>query len=69
MVPRTTIKSVAASVGFKSADAFRRAFERQLGVAPSDFRTRFHPDFEVSRQRALRGATTSYGMRRQTSSK
>jgi AraC-like DNA-binding protein len=29
------------SVGFKSADAFRRAFERRLGVSPSDYRRRF----------------------------
>jgi transcriptional regulator GlxA family with amidase domain len=41
LVPRTTIKSVADCVGFKSADAFRRAFERQLGVTPSGFRSRF----------------------------
>lgn len=39
--PRATIKSVAVSVGFKSADAFRRSFERQIGVTPSKFRMRF----------------------------
>ncbi|MDQ2918619.1 MAG: helix-turn-helix domain-containing protein [Verrucomicrobiota bacterium] len=38
--PRTTIKSVADSVGFRSADAFRRAFERRLGMTPSKFRLR-----------------------------
>jgi transcriptional regulator GlxA family with amidase domain len=43
LIPRTTIKSVADSVGFKSADAFRRAFERKLGVTPGRFRTRFQP--------------------------
>jgi transcriptional regulator GlxA family with amidase domain len=69
MMPRTTIKSVAASVGFKSADAFRRAFERQLGVAPRDFRMRFHPDIEIGRRRALRSSTFSYRTQRQTSSK
>lgn len=41
LVPETTITSVASSVGFKSADAFRRAFERRLGVTPSGFRSRF----------------------------
>jgi len=28
-------------VGFKSADAFRRAFERRLEINPSDYRRRF----------------------------
>lgn len=41
LVPKTTILNVAVSVGFKSADAFRRAFHRSLGVTPSNFRTRF----------------------------
>ena len=36
-----SIENVGVSVGFKSADAFRRAFERRLGVTPSDYRRRF----------------------------
>jgi transcriptional regulator GlxA family with amidase domain len=40
-IPDQTIDSVAASVGFNSADAFRRAFERRFGVTPSNFRQRF----------------------------
>jgi len=36
-----SIENVGISVGFKSADAFRRAFERRLGVSPSDYRRRF----------------------------
>ncbi len=36
-----SIENVALSVGFKSADAFRRAFERRLGINPSDYRRRF----------------------------
>ena len=32
------LESVAHSVGFKSADSFRRAFERRAGMAPSRFR-------------------------------
>jgi transcriptional regulator GlxA family with amidase domain len=36
-----SIENVGLSVGFKSADAFRRAFERRLGASPSDYRRRF----------------------------
>jgi len=36
-----SVENVGLSVGFKSADAFRRAFERRFGVAPSDYRGRF----------------------------
>ncbi len=35
---RSTVESVAESVGFKSSDAFRRAFERRVGVTPTAFR-------------------------------
>jgi transcriptional regulator GlxA family with amidase domain len=35
------IESVALSVGFRSADAFRRAFERRFNVTPSSYRSRF----------------------------
>lgn len=35
---RTTVESVAESVGFKSSDAFRRAFERRVGLTPTAFR-------------------------------
>lgn len=33
-----SVESIAESVGFKSSDAFRRAFERRVGVTPSAFR-------------------------------
>jgi transcriptional regulator GlxA family with amidase domain len=36
-----SIENVGLSVGFKSADAFRRAFERRLEIKPSDYRQRF----------------------------
>jgi transcriptional regulator GlxA family with amidase domain len=36
-----SVEKVGLSVGFKSADAFRRAFERRLGVSPNDYRRRF----------------------------
>ncbi len=39
--PNQNIESVATSVGFKSADAFRRAFERRYGITPSSYRKRF----------------------------
>ena len=37
----STIESVAESVGFRSADAFRRAFDRRFGIAPTIYRHRF----------------------------
>jgi transcriptional regulator GlxA family with amidase domain len=36
-----TIEGVAASVGFRSADAFRRAFERRFGISPTTYRSQF----------------------------
>lgn len=39
---RNRVEDVARDVGFKSADSFRRAFERRLGVSPSDYRRRFN---------------------------
>ena len=38
---RASVKRVAAAVGFRSSDAFRRAFHRRFGVPPSDYRERF----------------------------
>jgi transcriptional regulator GlxA family with amidase domain len=35
------VEQVAASVGFRSADVFRRAFERRFGVNPTAYRARF----------------------------
>jgi transcriptional regulator GlxA family with amidase domain len=35
--PRKTLYTVAASVGFSSADAFRRAFERRFGAKPASY--------------------------------
>lgn len=36
-----TVEGVAASVGFRSADAFRRAFERRFGISPTRYRRQF----------------------------
>ena len=37
LVPRSSIESVASSVGFKSVDAFSRTFERVVGIRPSTY--------------------------------
>jgi transcriptional regulator GlxA family with amidase domain len=49
-----SIENIGISLGFKSADAFRRAFERRLGINPSDYRQRFRPLSEQRRTRATR---------------
>ncbi|MEO8358761.1 MAG: DJ-1/PfpI family protein [Vicinamibacteria bacterium] len=38
---KTSIDGVAASVGFASADSFRRAFERRFSIPPTIYRRRF----------------------------
>jgi transcriptional regulator GlxA family with amidase domain len=38
------VEDVAATVGFASTDAFRRAFERRLGLTPTQYRGRFQPN-------------------------
>ena len=37
------VDSIAATVGFRSDDAFRRAFDRRFGLSPTDYRRRFAP--------------------------
>lgn len=39
--PRASVDAVSSAVGFASADAFRRAFEKSFGVNPSSYRLRF----------------------------
>src|SRR6266487_496819 len=39
-VRANSVEEVGISVGFKSADAFRRAFHRRLGVSPSEYHRR-----------------------------
>src|SRR5262249_54634579 len=36
-VPKRTLDTIAASVGFSDAKAFRRAFERRLGAKPRSY--------------------------------
>jgi transcriptional regulator GlxA family with amidase domain len=38
------VEQVASAVGFASTEAFRRAFERRLGLTPSQYRGRFQPN-------------------------
>jgi transcriptional regulator GlxA family with amidase domain len=38
---RTSIERIASSVGFHSADVFRRAFRARYGATPSEYRERF----------------------------
>ena len=38
---RANVARAAGVAGFRSADVFRRAFERQFGIAPSEYRNRF----------------------------
>jgi len=38
---QASIEAIAAAVGFRSADAFGRAFDRRFGLSPSDYRRRF----------------------------
>ena len=57
LLPDATVKSVAEAVGFKSADAFRRAFERALKISPTTFRTRFADASSPERGRSSGPAT------------
>ena len=41
---RMSVESIAASVGFKSAEVFRRAFARRLGQSPSRFQRQAQRD-------------------------
>ena len=40
---RGSVETIARSVGYGSADAFRRSFERLFGIGPRAYRARFAP--------------------------
>ena len=47
-----TVDSVAASVGFNSDDAFRRAFQRRFGVKPTSYRAVFNSTYPLTKRQA-----------------
>jgi transcriptional regulator GlxA family with amidase domain len=49
--PAATVDLTATSLGFQSADVFRRAFERRFGLNPSAYRERFKPARKVRQAR------------------
>jgi transcriptional regulator GlxA family with amidase domain len=53
-LPRNSLKTVAALVGFKSVDSFSRAFERRFGVRPNSYRRRFHSSARQNRKRTAK---------------
>ena len=56
--PLSRSRAVAAACGFGTPETMRRAFLRALGVAPAEYRRRFHPDGAPSgATRRLRIAT------------
>ncbi len=38
-----SVETIAVAVGFRSDDAFRRAFDRRFGLSPTEYRRRFSP--------------------------
>jgi transcriptional regulator GlxA family with amidase domain len=48
--PGSSIENVALSVGFRSADVFRRAFERRFGSTPTAYRERFDSGLQPDRR-------------------
>jgi transcriptional regulator GlxA family with amidase domain len=55
LTTRGSIKGVATSVGFHSADVFRRAFERRFRISPRDYRNRFLTVGDSRRRRPVNG--------------
>jgi transcriptional regulator GlxA family with amidase domain len=55
VLPNQTVDAVAHSVGFKSADAFRRAFERRFGLKPTTYRKQLAPNNGTRKGPAIRG--------------
>jgi transcriptional regulator GlxA family with amidase domain len=52
---KATIEQVASSVGFNSAKAFRRAFERRFGVSPSRYRSLFAAHLQIDSRKLGNG--------------
>ena len=58
LMPHHSVESTGRSVGYKSPDAFRRAFERRFGLTPNRYRSRFC--FRVTNAPAVRGAARAH---------
>jgi transcriptional regulator GlxA family with amidase domain len=43
-VPKRTLETIAASVGFSNAQTFQRAFERRIGTRPRSYLKTFNAD-------------------------
>ena len=41
-IANVSLETIAGSVGFRSADAFRRAFQHRFRITPGKYRRRFH---------------------------
>jgi transcriptional regulator GlxA family with amidase domain len=55
-VPKRTLDTIAASVGFSDAQTFQRAFERRVGAKARSYLKNFHPTSTVA---ASNGGATS----------
>jgi transcriptional regulator GlxA family with amidase domain len=51
-VPKRTLETIAASVGFSDAQTFRRAFERRLGAKPRSYLKNFNTSSTASTNEA-----------------
>jgi transcriptional regulator GlxA family with amidase domain len=54
LMPHHSVESAGLSVGYRSAEAFRRAFERRFGSTPNHYRRRFR--FRVANTPAVLSA-------------
>jgi transcriptional regulator GlxA family with amidase domain len=41
--PDISVEEIAARVGYEDPSAFRKTFQRLMGLAPSEYRRRFAP--------------------------
>jgi transcriptional regulator GlxA family with amidase domain len=59
LASRDPVERIAASVGFGSADVFRRRFARRFGISPRSYRQRFARSLSSDRSPGLRHAAAS----------
>jgi transcriptional regulator GlxA family with amidase domain len=56
LASRDAVERIAASVGFSSADVFRRRFARRFGISPRSYREHFAVSPSAGGQGAARAA-------------